>query len=84
VLSGLSLRDFSGPHFSKPELELGEKEIENPENYEGKVQTLHCSSFITSCKKFTSVFVIVPSLISQINAKFETGNARFLAGNHCH
>jgi len=37
VLSGLSLRDFSGPHFSKPELELGEKEIENPENYEGKV-----------------------------------------------
>jgi len=31
-LSGLSLRDFSGPHFSKPEPELGEKQIVNPEN----------------------------------------------------
>jgi len=35
-LSGLSLRDFSGPHFSKPEPELGEKEIENLE---------YCSNF---------------------------------------
>jgi len=81
----MSLRDFSGPHFSKPEPELRENEIKIYKTESGKVQTSqlklhHC------VQEIHQRFFFVPFLISRISAKF--GNARQNAGffdrDYCH
>jgi len=82
VLLGLSLRDSSGPHFSKPEPELGEKEIENLDKCSNFTQLKlhHCVQEIH--QRFCDCSILNFTARREICKKFD--NTGILAGNHCH
>ena len=84
----MSLRDFSGPHFSKPEPELGEKEtcLFSAENLEDcsnftQLKFHHCVQEIHQCFCDCSIILNFTDQ-REISMKFDI--AVFFAGNHCH